>query len=396
MGDTRLARVLIIQSVMKHYRLPFFLRLQESLAREQIELTVAYSAPNAAHAARKDDAELPSDWGLKVKGYWLFGRFLYQPLWRHILKADLVIVGPEIKYLINPLLLVMSALRVKRVAFWGLGPNMHPDRSPIAEWIKNRLFTKVDWWFAYTATIARYLERKGMAPDQITTVQNATDTTELRRLMNDIPDTEVATAKLALTNGEPARIALYCGMMQKIKSIPLLIETTRQVRKMCPSFHLVMIGNGPERGWLEAEIVNEPWIHYLGSKFGRDSAIYYKMADIFIIGGTVGLSVVDSFAAGLPLLATNLDTHPPEISYVKDGYNGRLSPHDPKAFAESIVTTLSDAALLATLRAGAQASGETYTIETMVHNFADGIGACLRRYGFTMAGDTQEYGSQRV
>jgi glycosyltransferase involved in cell wall biosynthesis len=389
-----MAKVIIIQSVMKHYRLPFFVQLHDSLARQGIELKVAYSDPNADHASRKDGAELPDDWGVKVKGHWFFNRLLYQSLWRQIARADLAIVGPEIKYLINPVLILMSALRMKKVAFWGLGPNLHPGRSRAAEWIKDRFFTRVDWWFAYTATVADYLKRKGMPAARITVVQNATDTTELRRQMRVIPDDEVAAAKIALTGSAESQIGFYCGMMQKIKSLPFLIETAKLVKQRCPSFHLVLIGSGPERDWLENAAANEPWIHYLGSKFGRDSALYYKMADVFLLGGTAGLAVVDSFAAGLPLLATQLPTHPPEISYIQDGKNGRLAPHDVKAFADAIVDTFSNPITMSRLCAGALDSAGRYTLETMVGNDADGIKTCLHTCGIASFSDLLERSPQ--
>ena len=152
-----MAKVLIIQAGMKQYRVPFFIGLYEALRQDGIELRVAYSEPNSQHAVRQDGAELPSAFGLKVRGYWLGNRFLYQPLWREIAGADLVIVGPENKFLINPLLLLLRAVRAKTVAFWGLGPNMHPDRSEFSEWIKERLLTSVDWWFAYTEVSSRSL-----------------------------------------------------------------------------------------------------------------------------------------------------------------------------------------------------------------------------------------------
>jgi glycosyltransferase involved in cell wall biosynthesis len=258
---------------------------------------------------------------------------------------------------------------------------MHPGRSPLAEWIKDQFFTKVDWWFAYTATIADYLRRKGMPADRITTVQNATDTTELRRLMNSISEEEVAEAKIALTGSANAQIGFYCGMMQKIKSIPFLIETARLVKRRCPEFHLVLIGSGPERAWLEKAIADDDWIHYLGSKYGRESALYYRMADLFLLGGTAGLAVVDSFAAGLPLLATELPTHPPEISYIENGRNGLLAPHDATAFGEAIAATLSSHATMARLRAGALESSTQYTMEAMVDNYVNGVKACLENGG---------------
>src|SRR5271168_2856328 len=114
---------------MKHYRIPFFQGLYAQLQRDGIQLTVAYSNSHRAHALRADSAELAPPVGRKVKGRWFFDLLLYQPLWRQIVKSDLVIVGPEIKYLINPILLALSAFGVKKVAYWGLGPNRRPDRS---------------------------------------------------------------------------------------------------------------------------------------------------------------------------------------------------------------------------------------------------------------------------
>jgi glycosyltransferase involved in cell wall biosynthesis len=83
--------------------------------------------------------------------------------------------------------------------------------------------------------------------------------------------------------------------------------------------------------------------------------------------------VVDSFAGGLPLLATQLTTHPPEIAYVVHGSNGLLAPHNVEAFATSVVDVLTRPELMKTLKAGAQNSGAKYTIEAMVDNFGMGV-----------------------
>ena len=371
-------RVLIVQAEMKAYRVPFFTDLNATLQREGIHLTVAYSAQNSKQAAREDGAELPADFGLKVNGHWFANRFLYQPLWKEIWNSDLVIVGNENKYLINPILLLLSALRIKTVAFWGLGPNMHPDRSPLSEWIKARFVTSVDWWFAYTESIAKYLEDRGMPSRAITNVQNATD---MRRLVEKIPAESVVRAREALTGNSKSMIGLYCGLLGSIKEIPLLIKTARKIRDRCADFHLVIIGTGPDRSWLEHEIISEPWIHYVGPKFGAESALYYKMADVFILAGTAGLAIVDSFAAGLPVIATKLPTHPPEISYLRSCENGILAEPNSTDLAAAVIEIISSPSILANLRNGAAAAGSKYTIEAMVENFSGGIKQCLARYG---------------
>jgi len=357
--------------------LAFFEGLYKALRQDGIELTVVYSNSNVLQAQRKDGVDLSPPVGKRVNGRWFFGRFIYQHIWKEIFESDLVIVGSEIKFLINPLLMMMSGLRLKKIAFWGLGPNRHPDRSPMTEWIKQHFFTCVDWWFAYTASIADYLTSKGMPPDRITNVQNATDTAELKLLITSIPEEDVARSKITLTGTASSRVGLYCGFIGAIKELPFLLKAARSVKEKCADFHLIIVGDGPDRAWLEREIAHEPWIHYVGFKNHEQGAIYYKMADVFLLGGTVGLAVVDSFAAGLPLIATTLDTHPPEISYVTHGVNGLLVAHEDSVFAQAILDVIFDPGLMARLRRGASESGDRYTMEAMVQNYRVGIHKCL-------------------
>jgi glycosyltransferase involved in cell wall biosynthesis len=288
-----------------------------------------------------------------------------------------VIIGPEIKYLLNPALLTMSRLKLKTVAFWGLGPNRHPGRSALAEWIKQHFFTSVNWWFPYTESVADYLRAKGMPPERTTVVQNATDTAQLRKFMGKIPNKEVCSAKEALTGSCDAVVGLYCGLIGGIKQLPFLLEAARMVKRICPQFHLVVIGDGPDRLWLEGAISKEPWIHYLGFKNHEGGALYYRMASVFLLAGTAGLAVVDSFAAGLPIVVTDLPTHPPEISYVVDGLNGLITEHNVEAFSKGIIEVLSDGPLRETLRKGALQAGVKYSMETMVQNYKAGIMQCL-------------------
>jgi L-malate glycosyltransferase len=370
-------KVVIIQAEMKRYRVPFFIGLYNYLQQAGIELKVLYSNSNRLHAIRQDSADLQEPVGKKVNGYWFFRKLLYQGVWRYVMASDLIIVGPEIKYVMNPFILFLSGIGLKRVAFWGLGPNRHPGRSPLAEWIKQFFFNRVDWWFAYTETIAEYLKDRGMPADRITNVQNATDTNELRRLISAIGEDEARANREALTGERDPIIGLYCGLIGAIKSLPLLIDTARIVKRRYPKFHLLIVGNGPDRAWLEDAIREDPWIHYLGSRYGREGALCYRIADVFVLAGTAGLAVVDSFAAGLPLLATQLPTHPPEITYVIDGDNGLLAPHEAEAFADRIASVVANPEVMRKLKAGARKSANTYTMEAMVQRFGEGVFGAL-------------------
>jgi glycosyltransferase involved in cell wall biosynthesis len=119
----------------------------------------------------------------------------------------------------------------------------------------------------------------------------------------------------------------------------------------------------------------------MGSQFGRESAMLYRIADVFLLTGTAGLAIVDSFAAGLPLIATDLPTHPPEISYLRDRENGRLTAHTGAAFADAVVEILTSPELMACLRRSAERAGSQYTIEAMVENYRVGVNQCFARTG---------------
>jgi glycosyltransferase involved in cell wall biosynthesis len=375
-------RVLIIQAQMKHYRIPLFTRLFKILRRDGIELRVAYSAPHGLHGVVRDDGDLPSEFGRKVQGHWLGARVIYQALWQEIADADLVITGHENKYLMNSWLFLLSALHVKTVALWGLGPCMEEDQSRFSHWLREKALTATDWYFGYTSGIVPYLRQHGVPADRITPVQNAVDTSGLRKCLDGIDDEEVEQAKAKLGNVD-GPVGIYCGILEPTKHVPFLVDAARLVRQRVPDFQLLIVGAGPDCLWVKETARANTWIHYLGQKFGHEKALALRMADIFVLPGRVGLAVLDSFAAGLPLFTTDLAIHGPEASYLIDGENGRKTAHDLQAYSDAIVDVLSSPTLLVKMRRSAVATASQYTIEGMAENFRRGIKQCLAVRGST-------------
>ena len=64
-------RVLIVEAQMKQYRVAFYERLYAALSDANIQLRVAYSNPSLKEASKKDTCDLPDEYGVKVKAYWL-------------------------------------------------------------------------------------------------------------------------------------------------------------------------------------------------------------------------------------------------------------------------------------------------------------------------------------
>ncbi len=373
-----MSQVAIIQRVLPHYRIPFFRRLHGRLRGVGINLNLVYGQERPGTVPRT--VSLQETWARRIENrYWqVAGRELvWQPCLGLARGADLVVVEQSSRLLANYPLLAMRRLRGTRLAFWGHGRNMQSDdRQDWSERIKRATLGQVDWWFAYTGLSADVVAAGGFPRERITKVQNAIDTSELGAHLKACTAAEVGAARARHGIAGNA-VGLYCGGMYDFKKLPFLIAACEEIRRRVPEFSVVFVGDGPERGVVEAAAGRHDWMHYVGAKFGRDLAPYYHMSKVLLMPGLVGLAVVDSFVAGVPLFTTDLPLHSPEIAYLEPGVNGMMTAHDVDAYAGAVADYLRDGTALARLVAGCERSAAKYTMENMVENFARGIEQCL-------------------
>lgn len=374
MGKT----VLILQSMMKGYRVPFFKGLYELLQREGIDLRVAYGDPPASEKMKRDNAELAEPWGRKIKNRWLMKkRLLYQSVFAAVSHVDLVVVEQANKNLVNYALLVLSALGLKKVAYWGHGYDRKGDRRSFPGRVKRWLIGRVDWWFAYTPGTTRYLLECGVPAAVITTVYNSFDSRRFREELDLVDASELRIAMRSLGLDERKKIGLYCGSLYRERRIGFLLKASARVREALPEFELIVIGGGTAEGELTEAAREHRWIHYLGPRFGPEKAVWFRMAHLFLHPGVVGLSILDAFTAGIPMITTDISGHGPEIDYLEDGVNGMMLPYNEERYAEEVVNLFRDEVRLFDMRLNALESGEAYSIEKMIESFKDGIVSCL-------------------
>ena len=370
--------VLIIQRQMKLYRAPLFAKLHGLLREEGIELTVAYSAPPHRETQKKDTCALPTEYGLKVKGYsFLPEGLLYQPVMRKALRSDLVIVEQANRHLLNHVLVPLSRAGLCRVAFWGHGKNGQPNRLAFSEWYRRITLNWVSWWFAYTKGTAKYLESQGVPMSRITAVQNAVDTLEIQEHLKGLTreDRKVLRSRWNIPAAAP--VGIYCGVLDKSKSLPFLLEASKLLKAANPDFHLILVGAGPEQVELQKRIDGITWVHWAGPQFGKVKAELLSISDVFLLPSAVGLAILDAFAGGLPIVTTRHPAHGPEIEYLEPGINGLMTNHQPGAYAQEVTSLFAARDFLARLQLGAKASAGKYSIEDMAANFANGIQSCL-------------------
>ncbi len=375
-------QVAIFQRRLVQYRVPLFIRLREACAAEGIDLRVVYGQASASDSTRNDSGQL--QWADEVKARWFNvagTELLWQPTPADIRRSDLLILTQENKILSNYPLLArrsMPGAGKAKVAFWGHGRNLqstNPDG--LSEQAKALLSTRVDWWFAYTDGGRDILIENGYPADRITSLANAIDDDAFRSDLAAADDDLLTSMSNDIDLADGAPLGLYCGALYAEKRVDLLIDVVDRIQARIPTFRLVVIGDGPTRPELDAALASRPWARCVGTLTGAEKAAWFRLATMQLSPGAVGLHVLDSFIAGVPLATTADALHGPEIDYLEPGVNGLLLPTDPTAFAEGVVDVLQDPALLATMVERGQVAAKRYTLAAMVDNFVHGMTRCL-------------------
>jgi glycosyltransferase involved in cell wall biosynthesis len=289
--------------------------------------------------------------------------------------SDLVIVNSGLRHLENYLLLFRQR-RGPRVALWGHGTRLVKPSTRLERLVERRMTTSAHWFFAYTQRGADHVAATGFPRSRITVVQNTFDVGALAALRAEVSTEEQAVIRAELTLPEQ-NVCLYVGHLRAPKRIGFLIEACSAVAQRVPDFALVVAGDGPERQLVEDSLALHPWLRYVGRKLGREKARLGAVSDALLMPGAVGLVAVDSFALQAPIITTRWPYHGPEIDYLEDGVNARISGDSVSEFADTVEQVLGARDELTRLKAACASAAAQYSLENMVTNFAGGVVAAL-------------------
>ena len=367
--------VAIVQRRMTHYRVPLFELLRTDLSKRGIGLQLLHGEPTVAEMSKGDRGAL--DWAERLPTrYFAGGRILWQPFMDRVHDADLVVVPQENKHLHN-LPALFNPWRHQRLAFWGHGRNLQSG-SPgsLFERFKRSSICRVDWWFAYTEISAACVRAAGYPAGRITVLNNSIDTSALRHSLAAIPQAPRGRHKARLGLGE-GPVGTFIGSLYPDKRIDFLLDAAEHLRTLLPGFQLAIAGAGPQVDLVRDAASRHRHVVYLGPMHGAQKAELLAASDLILNPGLVGLGILDSLVAGVPMVTTDCGIHSPEIAYLESGRNGVMTRDDMEDYVKACQLILRDERTLAALQQGAAASALNYSIESMSMNFCRGIEMAL-------------------
>jgi glycosyltransferase involved in cell wall biosynthesis len=151
--------------------------------------------------------------------------------------------------------------------------------------------------------------------------------------------------------------ALYVGRLSPEKGVATMIEAWKGARN---PMLLKVVGQGPLAEFVQAAAVECPSIQYLGGKPFAEVLELMRKADLLVFPSlvyeTMGRTIMEAFAVGTPVLASNLG---PMAAMVSPGKNGfHFSPGNTAELRQKFEWCSSNLDQLRALRANARAAFE--------------------------------------
>jgi glycosyltransferase involved in cell wall biosynthesis len=162
------------------------------------------------------------------------------------------------------------------------------------------------------------------------------------------PDGANCRAALGL---EGKRVALVVSRLVPIKNVKLAVEAFAVAAADRPDAVLVVVGDGPQRDALDAEVRAlgvSGRVIFAGRIAHEEVPSWYRSADMFVLSSEFDNSpnvVLEAMASGVPVVATDVGGM---RQYVRHGINGELvAPGDRDALGRAIARYLDDRDLCA-------------------------------------------------
>ncbi|MDW7740588.1 MAG: glycosyltransferase family 4 protein [Bacillota bacterium] len=153
--------------------------------------------------------------------------------------------------------------------------------------------------------------------------------------------------------GSDEKVLLFVGRLGKEKNVVFLIKSFQEVLKSIPACRLVLVGKGPQEGFLRQlcrQMGIENKVIYTGELSRQQIVHCYASADIFVfpsVTDTQGLVIGEAKAAGIPVVAIRAFGPAEMVNHNEDGILTELSL---TAFTEAIVKLIRDKDLYAHMR----------------------------------------------
>jgi glycosyltransferase involved in cell wall biosynthesis len=294
--------LLIHGGSIPHYRVPVYSYLSSYLKLYGFDFTVASAAiqPDNPHAIEFQYAEMP----LNVLS---IAQFIY----RH--RIDVIILFVDMRHLyLFPTYLIAKGFLGRKMVWWGQGRDLADPYAVIKNLAYATEHALCDSIILYAKHLKKYVHHR--FHKKIFVANNT--------LCVNYPGLPAgARDNILAEHGIRTRKNIICvGRLQRRKRLEHLVAVHAFMNR--PDIGLILVG--PDIDGILDKIHGDN-IYKLGPIYGAKKFDLLSAADVYCLPGAVGLSIVDAFYCGLPLVTEDGDESA-EIMYLRNGENGFVVP----------------------------------------------------------------------
>lgn len=181
-----------------------------------------------------------------------------------------------------------------------------------------------------------------------------------------------------------SKILISVSRISKEKNIGFMLEALAELKAQGHAdFHLLLIGDGPDRGAIQTKIDSlklTAQATLVGAVPPEQMALYYHLGDMFVFASTSetqGMVILEAMSAGLPVVAvrsSGID------DVIRQGVNGFKTPQNRQAWGQQVVALTEDAELREQLSQQARQFAEEFDIANFASAVASFYAEVLAKY----------------
>lgn len=234
--------------------------------------------------------------------------------------------------------------------------------EPLMEAMLRRLYRRCDALVAPSESMAQVLRDQRMNYD-ISIWSRGVDREIFHKGRRDL------AWRRALGIADDTLVVGFLGRLVMEKGLDVYSDTIDALTRMNVPHRVVVIGEGPARGWFEGRL---PGARFLGFQAGAELARAVAGMDVLFnpsVTETFGNVTLEAMACGVPVVAAAATG---SESLVADGISGRLiRPGAVRQFAEALATYAADPALRQRHGAAGEARAAEFSWDRINQEVAD-------------------------
>lgn len=227
---------------------------------------------------------------------------------------------------------------------------------------------------AISNAIREALLAEGIQPERVIVIPSGVDLDSLSANQGDSIRHRLALPR----NGQ---LAVSLGALTPEKDHSTLVAAAARLVRDLPDLHWVVVGDGPRRARLEAQIVDQgvqSRFHLVGHMADPEQAL--TGADLYVLSSTsegLGSSALAAMALGVPVVATRVGGIP---DLLDSGRGVMVEPRNPAALADAVHRVLTDSELRQELTRAARQELGRYSVDAMAERVLSVYRSCAHSH----------------